>query len=137
MRVTAKQDPEKKTKGGQSGYYFTDEEERVRKLDRAIREKTASREAFYTKSGNIRVQRASEFSNIVNCSQVARYIKYCAMLGLDPYDLLPLDNFYENRQENIMENKIMSMYFDLNMKGRLRFMEMLGDIWNIEKYRRH
>lgn len=73
---------------------------------------------------------------IINHKNICRYHEFCKKLRLDPFDLSPLNEFTENRKVNLLENRILAMYCDLNRKGRLRFFELLTDLWSIEKYRR-
>lgn len=79
--------------------------------------------------------RISGDKDLVNHKIVARYIAVCKEFKLDPFDLQPLDNYFENRKENILENRMLAMYCTLNREGRERIMEMLEDVCGIEKYR--
>ena len=72
----------------------------------------------------------------VNSARVCVYLYFCKEFRLDPYDLIALDSYYENRKENLLENRLLSLYCVLNQDGRERFLDLLEDVVSIEKYRR-
>ena len=102
-------------------------EKRVRQFKRAITDKYISADISY---------RFKNVYDVINNGYIAFYLKLCSDFALDPFDLGPLNSLVENRKENLLENRILSMYCDLNMAGRERFFEMLYDLWSIDKYKR-
>lgn len=71
------------------------------------------------------------------CINTGRYLEICKRLKLDPFDCLPMDSFYENKKENILENRLMEMYCDLNLTGRTKVMDYIRDLCETGKYKRN
>ena len=115
-----------------------DEKERIRRAKIAILKEYPTIRSFIERFKSKFDTRNTNFTigDTINKKNICRYLEFCRIVRLDPFDLSPLNEFTENRKVNLLENRILAMYCDLNRKGRLRFFELLTDLWSIEKYRR-
>lgn len=74
--------------------------------------------------------------DLVNRSTVLAYLRFCKKYRLNPFDLSPMDTFWENRTEYFLENLLMAYYCNLNVEGRDKVIEYIRDLAQIEKYNR-
>jgi len=114
---------------------FSEEEKKERKIRIriAIEDKYNTLKHYKKKTGMTSLQ---GLDSMINSKTVQTYLRLCRDLRLDPYDLISIDSFYENRKENLLENRLLSFYCMLNRDGRERFLDLFEDVISIEKYRR-
>ena len=108
-------------------------EEVQRRFEVAIYSRYTSKEEFYKEAGLGQKYRMYIHRHLFYAEE---HMKMCEFLHLDPFDCLPIESFRENRKENILENRFLGKYCDLNMIGRKKVMDYLEDIHATSKYRR-
>lgn len=62
-------------------------------------------------------------------------IRMCDKLNLNPVDFTPLEN-ETSLGTQLLENRLMQCYMELNQRGRDTIMELMEDFRHLEKYNR-
>ena len=74
--------------------------------------------------------------DLVNRYTILAYLRLCKKYRLNPFDLSPMDTYWENRTEYFLENLLMAYYCNLNVEGRDKAIEYIRDLAQMDKYKR-